>query len=103
MTPNEVAAIFSGIVGKTVQVVEAPLDAVVPITYSEHLGQMHTALRRYKDGYAQNQQYATPRLAAILWLFTERHERCDPVECLLDARPLVQLRGPQFLDERRDL
>lgn len=26
------------------------LDAVVPITYSEHLGQMHTALRNYKEG-----------------------------------------------------
>ena len=25
-------------------------DVVVPITYSEHLGQMHTALRSYKDG-----------------------------------------------------
>jgi predicted amidophosphoribosyltransferase len=52
------------------------LDAVVPITYSEHLGQMHTALRNYKDGYVQSQQYMTPRLAAILWLFIERHERC---------------------------
>src|SRR5215467_14617297 len=33
----------------------------------------------------------------------ERHKRRDPVEGLRDARRLVQLRGPQFLDERRDL
>lgn len=52
------------------------LDAVVPITYSEHLGQMHTALRGYKEGPQQVQHYAMVRLAAILWLFLEQHERC---------------------------
>jgi predicted amidophosphoribosyltransferase len=53
------------------------LDAVVPITYSEHLGQMHTALRNYKeDGPVQVQHYAMVRLASILWLFLEEHERC---------------------------
>jgi hypothetical protein len=31
------------------------LDAVVPITYTEHLGQMHTALRGYKEGPTQVQ------------------------------------------------
>lgn len=51
-------------------------DAVVPITYSEHLGQMHTALRNYKDGVAQVRDYAAPRLASILWLFLESHEAC---------------------------
>jgi len=52
------------------------LDAVVPITYSEHLGQMHTALRNYKDGLPQNQRYAAIRLTAILWRFIEAHEHC---------------------------
>ena len=52
------------------------LDVVVPITYSEHLGQMHTALRNYKDGVREAQNYATPRLVAILWLFLEQHEGC---------------------------
>ncbi|KKK73141.1 hypothetical protein LCGC14_2896820, partial [marine sediment metagenome] len=52
------------------------LDVVVPITYSEHLGQMHTALRNYKDGYGQAQSYAMVRLAAILWRFLEAHETC---------------------------
>jgi predicted amidophosphoribosyltransferase len=53
-----------------------PLDAVVPITYSEHLGQMHTALRGYKEGPSQVQHYAMVRLASILWLFLEEHEQC---------------------------
>jgi len=52
------------------------LDTVVPITYSEHLGQMHTALRGYKEGPTQLQHYAMPRLASILWLFLEQHEPC---------------------------
>jgi predicted amidophosphoribosyltransferase len=52
------------------------LDAVVPITYSEHLGQMHSVLRSYKEGPEQVQHYAMPRLASILWLFLEQHERC---------------------------
>lgn len=52
------------------------LGAVVPITYSEHLSQMHTALRGYKEGPHQVQRYAMVRLASILWLFLEQHERC---------------------------
>jgi hypothetical protein len=53
------------------------LDVVAPITYSEHLGQMHTALRSYKEpGPVQVQRYAMVRLASILWLFLEQHERC---------------------------
>jgi predicted amidophosphoribosyltransferase len=49
----------------------------VPITYSEHLGQLHTALRGYKDDfYPQVRRYAMVRLAAILWRFLERHEHC---------------------------
>jgi predicted amidophosphoribosyltransferase len=58
----------------------AQLDAVVPITYSEHLGQIHTVLRGYKDGTTQNRRYMIPRLAAILWMFIERHERCIAAE-----------------------
>ena len=53
------------------------LDAVVPITYSEHLGQMHTALRNYKDGASPGvRRHAAVRLAAILWRFLDRHEEC---------------------------
>jgi hypothetical protein len=53
------------------------LGVVVPITYSEHLGQMHTALRNYKDAYQRHvQAYAMVRLASILWQFLEAHERC---------------------------
>ena len=53
------------------------LDAVVPITYSEHLGQIHTALRTYKEGESLAvQAYPAVRLAAILWRFLVAHEEC---------------------------
>jgi len=52
------------------------LDAVVPITYSEHLGQMHTVLRTYKNSLPQAQRFAAVRLTAILWRFLEEHELC---------------------------
>lgn len=49
---------------------------VVPITYSEHLGQMHTALRNYKDGHPEVRAYAMPRIASIMWRFLASHEGC---------------------------
>src|SRR3712207_789698 len=52
------------------------LDTVVPITYSEHLSQMHTVLRGFKDGTALDRQFMQPRVAAILWKFLDRHEPC---------------------------
>src|SRR3954467_2562934 len=52
------------------------LGALVPITYSEHLGQMHTALRNYKDGLPEVRAYAMPRLASIMWRFLDSHEQC---------------------------
>ena len=36
----------------------------------------HSALRTTKTGSGEAQNYATPRLAAILWLFLEQHEGC---------------------------
>src|SRR4051794_17882160 len=53
------------------------LDVVVPITYSEHLGQIHLALRNYKDGGSEGiRRHDAIRLAAILWRFLQIHERC---------------------------
>lgn len=53
------------------------LDAVVPVTYSENLGQIHTALRNYKDGKSSAfRRQAAIRLAAILWRFLREHETC---------------------------
>lgn len=53
------------------------LSAVVPITYSENLGQVHTALRNYKDGGSRAmRRQAAVRLAAILWRFLREHESC---------------------------
>lgn len=53
------------------------LDAMVPITYSEHLGQIHLALRNYKDGGSSAiRRHDAIRLAAILWRFLSEHETC---------------------------
>lgn len=65
------------------------LDVVVPISYSEHLGQLHLALRGYKDGYPQERRYAMPRLAAILWQFLAAHEPCVAAAAGVDAFALV--------------
>jgi predicted amidophosphoribosyltransferase len=53
------------------------LDVMVPITYSEHLGQMHLALRNYKKAGSKTvRRHAAIRLAAILWRFLREHEEC---------------------------
>jgi predicted amidophosphoribosyltransferase len=53
------------------------LSVVVPITYSEHLGQMHTALRTYKEAeYEPVRRYAFVRLTGVLWRFLRDHEAC---------------------------
>lgn len=55
----------------------AHIAAVVPITYSVNLGQMHTVLRGYKDGYhPAERQRSTYRLAAVLLRFLLIHEPC---------------------------
>lgn len=54
---------------------ERGADAVLPISYSPHRGQLHTALRGYKQGRPNSRRFPL-ELAAILWRFLERHERC---------------------------
>jgi hypothetical protein len=41
-------------------------DALLPISYSVHLGQLHAALRGYKDGPPRTSQRFTFELAAVL-------------------------------------
>jgi len=65
------------------------LDVVVPITYSEHLGQVHHALRYYKDGIASVRTYAATRLLAILWRFVLAHEPCVAEACGVPAFDVV--------------
>lgn len=66
------------------------LDAMVPVTYSEHLGQMHTALRNYKDAQQPElRTYALPRLTATLWRFLALHETCVAHAAGVDAFDLV--------------
>jgi hypothetical protein len=51
-------------------------DAVLPISYSVHFGQLHTNLRAYKRAPPQVARPLQMQLAAVLWRFLERHERC---------------------------
>jgi predicted amidophosphoribosyltransferase len=66
------------------------LDAFLPITYSVHAGQMHEALRDYKDNpYEDVRRYHGMRLIAILWRFIEQHEPCVARATGVDAFDLV--------------
>jgi len=74
----------------TCRVQPANLDAVVPITYSEHLGQVHLALRTYKEGESPAiRAYPAVRLAAILWRFLGIHEPCVASAADVDRFDLV--------------
>src|ERR1051326_7587565 len=82
------------------------IDAVVPITYSEHLGQMHTALRNYKDSPPPAQEYALPRLAAILWRFSAAQGPCGPAATGFggfDLVPPVPSSTPERYERRSNL
>jgi predicted amidophosphoribosyltransferase len=50
-------------------------DAVLPISYSIHMGQLHAALRGYKEGW-RSARRLKGELAAVLWRFLARHEAC---------------------------
>lgn len=52
------------------------LDAVLPISYSVGLEQLHYALRSYKRGNGEAARRHQTELAAVLWRFIDRHERC---------------------------
>jgi predicted amidophosphoribosyltransferase len=68
------------------------LDVVVPITYSEHLGQIHLALRNYKDGNSDSiRRHDAIRLAAILWRFLRDHEACVAHAAGADGFDLVTI------------
>ncbi len=66
------------------------LDAFVPITYSVHAGQMHDALRGYKDDSRREvRRFHAVRLTAILWRFLENHEQCVAAAAGVDRFDLV--------------
>lgn len=53
------------------------LDAVVPISYAPGAGQLHTALRHYKDDPREAiRSRFHLQLASVLWLFLDAHEVC---------------------------
>lgn len=51
-------------------------DAIVPISYSIHYGQLHNSLAQYKRSTSRPAQRNKLELAAVLWRFLGQHERC---------------------------
>jgi hypothetical protein len=51
-------------------------DAVMPISYSVHFGQLHTALAQYKRTGGRVGRRFQMELAAVLWRFLREHEAC---------------------------
>ncbi len=51
-------------------------DAVLPISYSVHFGQLHTALAQYKRATGTVARRLQMELAAVLWRFLREHESC---------------------------
>lgn len=51
-------------------------DAVLPVSYSVGLGQLHTALRQYKRGHARAARQFGAQLSAVMWRFLGLHESC---------------------------
>lgn len=51
-------------------------DAVLPISYSAHFGQLHTALAQYKRTAGRVARRLQMELAAVLWRFLREHEGC---------------------------
>lgn len=64
----------------------ALLDAVLPISLSVGLGQLHTDLRGYKDSLsASARRNFQTRLTSALWRFLEAHEGCVARAAGVDA------------------
>src|SRR3954454_15819617 len=51
-------------------------DAVLPISFSVHFGQLHTALQQYKRSVRKVARPLQMQLAAVLWRFIAGHEVC---------------------------
>jgi predicted amidophosphoribosyltransferase len=52
------------------------VDAVLPISYSVHFGQLHNALHGYKRRESPVSRRLRLELAAVLWRFLTTHEPC---------------------------
>lgn len=65
------------------------VDAVLPVSYSVHFGQLHTALRGYKRQTGAVAERFGLELAAVLWRFLSSHEGCLAERAGTDAFSLV--------------
>ncbi len=65
------------------------INAVLPISYSVHFGQLHTVLQQYKRGRENVARPLQLQLAAVLWRFIAAHEGCLADAAAADRFDLV--------------
>lgn len=68
---------------------EQYLAGVLPISYSTHLGQLHTALFGYKRSSGAVARRFQLELSAVLWRFLRRHESCLAAYMNIDSIDVV--------------
>ncbi|WP_345678341.1 hypothetical protein [Yinghuangia aomiensis] len=64
-------------------------DAVIPVSLALKGEQYANELWRYKNAAGPQQQYFRTGLAAVLWRFLDRHERCIADHCSVPALRVV--------------
>lgn len=64
-------------------------DAILPISYSIHFGQLHNNLAQYKRGVGRPAQRLRLELSAVIWRFLATHEQCLAAAAGTDAFELV--------------
>ena len=65
------------------------LNVVCPISYSVAREQLHHALRGYKSWPPEVAERFRVELAAVLWRFLDRHERCVARSVSIESFPVV--------------
>ncbi len=68
---------------------QRPLDVVVPISYSVAHEQLHHALAQYKRLDGDVARRLRTELAAVLWRYLEKHERCLVEAAQVESFPIV--------------
>lgn len=64
-------------------------DAILPISYSIHFGQLHNNLAQYKRGVGRPAQRLRLELSAVIWRFLAAHEQCLATAAGTDAFEIV--------------
>lgn len=75
-------------------------DAMLPISFSVHFGQLHTVLQQYKRSGPNVARPLQVQLAAVVWRFIDGHERCLAAAAGADEFHIVTIVPSS--DQKRD-